>query len=182
MDDQPLREIGKNKSTMRRAPARAEDEGTTEPGTIAGIAGATIDGTRTMVRDVGERVNEAATMARNVGEQAWSVVSDAGTAAQDLARQARDQAAAASDTLHQATDTLYQEGARAGVYLRRNVKEYPLTALLISGAIGYFAAYLIHASWQASSRPKGRVIGPAAGSQPAAKRPRTRNTAPDAAK
>jgi hypothetical protein len=109
-------------------------------------------------------------------------VSGAGSAAQDLARQARDQAAAASDTLLQATDALYQEGARASVYLRRNVNEYPLSALLISGAIGYFAAYLIHASWQASNRPKGRVIGPAAGSQPPAERSRARNTAPDAPK
>jgi hypothetical protein len=182
MDDQPLRDIGKDKATMQRALADVEAKGTAELRTVAGIASATIDEARTMVRDVGERVNEAATMARNVGEQAWSAVSDAGTAAQDLARQARDQAAAAGDTLYQATDTLYQEGARASVYLRRNVEEYPLTALLISGAIGYFAAYLIHASWQASNRPKGRVSGPVAGSQPPAKRSRARNTAPAAAK
>jgi hypothetical protein len=168
MDDQPLREIGK--------------KGTAESRTIGGIASTAIDEARTMVRDVGERVNEAATIARNAGEQAWSAVSDAGTAAQDLARQARDQAAAASDTLLQATDALYQEGARAGVYLRRNVNEYPLSALLISGAIGYLAAYLIHASWQASDRTKGEVIGPVAGSRSPAKRSRARNTAPDAAK
>ena len=155
---------------MQRAFADAEAKGTAELRTIAGIASTTIGEARTMVRDVGERVNEAATMARNVGEQAWSAVSDAGTAAQDLARQARDQAAAASDTLLQAGDTLYEEGARAGVYLRRNVNEYPLTAVLISGAIGYLAAYLIHASWQASDRTKGGVVGPAAGSQSPAKR------------
>ena len=182
MDDQPLRDIEKDKAKMRRAFADAEAKGTAELRTVAGIAGATIDEARTMVRDVGGRVNEAATMARNAGEQAWSAVSDAGTTAQDLARQARDQAAAASDTLLQAGDTLYQEGARASVYMRRTVNEYPLTAVLISGAIGYLAAYLIHASWQASSRPKGRVIEPVAGSQSPAKRPRARNTAPDAAK
>lgn len=162
MDDQPLREIGRD--------------------SIASVAGETIDHARTMVRDVGERVNEAATMARNAGEQAWSAVSDAGSTAQDLARQARDQAAAASDTLFQASDTLYQEGARAGVYLRRNVNEYPLAAVLISGAIGYLAAYLIHASWQASDQTKVGATGPVAGSQSPAKRSRARNTAPDAAK
>jgi ElaB/YqjD/DUF883 family membrane-anchored ribosome-binding protein len=175
MDDQTLREIGKNKDTMRRASAGAEDKGTTERDGIASVAGETSDQARTMVRDVGETITAAATMARNAGEHAWSAVSDAGSAAQDLARQARDQAAAASDTL-------YQEGARAGVYLRRNVNEYPLTALLISGAIGYLAAYLIHASWQASDRTKGGVVGPAAGSRSPAKRSRARNTAPDAAK
>ena len=182
MDDQPLRDIGQDKATMQRAFAGAEPTGTAESGTIAGIAGTTIDDARAMVRDVGERVNEAATMARNAGEQAWSAVSDAGTAAQDLARRARDQAAAASDTLHQASDTLYQEGARASVYLRRNVNEYPLTALLISGAIGYLAAYLIHASWQANGRTNGGVTGPAPGSPSPAKQSRARNTAPDAAK
>jgi ElaB/YqjD/DUF883 family membrane-anchored ribosome-binding protein len=182
MDDQPLRDIGKDKATMQRALVDAEAEGTAASRTIAGIASATIDDARTMVRDVGERVNEAATMARNAGEQAWTLASDAGSAAQELARQARDQAAAASDTLFQATDTLYQEGARASVYLRRNVEEHPLTALLISGAIGYLAAYLIHASWQASNRLKGKVSGPVAGSQPPAKRSRARNTAPEATK
>ena len=182
MDDQPLRDIEKGKATMQRAFADAEAKGTAGLRTIAGIASTTIDEARTMVRDVGERVNEAATTARNAGEQAWSAVSDAGTAAQDLARQARDQAAAASDTLLQAGDTLYQEGARASVYLRRNVNEYPLTAVLISGAIGYLAAYLIHASWQAGDRPKGRMVGPVAGSQSPAKRSRARNTAPDAVK
>ena len=181
MDDQPFRDIGKDKATIQRAFAGAEATGTAESGTIAGIASATIDEARTMIRDVGERVNEAATMARNVGEQAWSAASDVGTAAQDLARQARDQAVAASETLYQGTDTLYQEGARASIYLRRNVNEYPLAAVLISGAIGYLAAYLIHASWQASDRTKGGAV-PVVGSPSPAKRSRARNTAPDVAK
>ena len=34
-------------------------------------------------------------------------------------------------------DALYQQGARAGKYLTRNVHEYPFEALLIAGAIGY---------------------------------------------
>jgi hypothetical protein len=85
--------------------------------------------------------NQAVTMAKNVGEQAWSAASTAGATAQDLARQTREQAVAASDTL-------YEQGTRAGQYLARNVDEYPLTALLVAGAIGYMTAYLIHRSWQ----------------------------------
>jgi ElaB/YqjD/DUF883 family membrane-anchored ribosome-binding protein len=80
-------------------------------------------------------------MARDVGEQARAAAADAGATAQDLARRGREQAAAASDAL-------YQQGMRAGEYLTENVNEYPLTALLIAGAIGYGIAFLIHARWQ----------------------------------
>ena len=37
----------------------------------------------------------------------------------------------------------YQQGARTGKYLIQNVNEYPLTALLIAGGIGYGMAYLM---------------------------------------
>ena len=154
MDDQPMREIDKGKDTMRRAFGAAE----TEVGTIAGIASEKIDQAKTIASDTvdhakmlaknaGETINDAATMARAAGEQAWSAAGDAATTAQDLARQARDQAAAASDTL-------LEEGAKAGEYLRRNVNEYPLTALLVAGALGYVTAYLMHACWQSSDRAK----------------------------
>jgi hypothetical protein len=71
-----------------------------------------------------------------VGDQVRSAVSDAGATAQDLARRAREEAALASDVL-------YQQGARTGKYLIQNVNEYPLTALLIAGGIGYGMAYLM---------------------------------------
>ena len=77
----------------------------------------------------------------DVGEQARAAGADAGATAQDLARRGREQAAAASDAL-------YQQGMRAGEYLTENVNEYPLTALLIAGVIGYGIAFLIHARWQ----------------------------------
>lgn len=80
---------------------------------------------------------QAASMARNLGEQARSAVSSASENAGELARRAREQASAASETL-------YQQGAKAGEYLSRNVNEYPLASLLIAGAIGYGIAYLIH--------------------------------------
>ncbi len=89
----------------------------------------------------GDTMEQAKTMARDVGEQARAAAADAGAAAQDLARRARDQATAASDAL-------YRQGMRAGEYLTENVNEYPLTALLIAGAIGYGIAFLIHARWQ----------------------------------
>ncbi len=87
---------------------------------------------------VGERIEQAKTMARHVGEQARSAATSAGATAQDLVQRARTQTGAA-------TETLYRQGARAGAYLTRNVNEYPLTALLIAGTIGYLTAYLIHA-------------------------------------
>ena len=85
-------------------------------------------------------VDQAMTMARDVGEQARTIAADAGSRAQDLARRTRDQAMSAGDSL-------YQQGAKAGEYITRGVDEYPFTALLVAGAIGYGIAYLIHHRW-----------------------------------
>ena len=130
MDDQPMREIDKTidkgKDSMRRAFGAAEDKVAAGAEAVSGIASETIDQAKTLARNAGETISEATTMARHAGEQAWSAAADAATTAQDLARQARDQAAAASDTF-------LEEGAKAGEYLRRNVNEYPLTALLVAG-------------------------------------------------
>jgi ElaB/YqjD/DUF883 family membrane-anchored ribosome-binding protein len=76
--------------------------------------------------------------APTLGGQARSA--NLGTTAQDLGRRAREQAS-------MATDALYQQGARAGKYLTRNVHEYPFEALLIAGAIGYGLGFLIHTRW-----------------------------------
>ena len=88
----------------------------------------------------GGTMEQAKSMARNVGEQARTMANSATSTAQDLARRAREQTSAA-------TDTLYEQGAQAGQYLTRNVNEYPLTALLVAGAIGYGLGYLIHSGW-----------------------------------
>src|ERR1043166_1039372 len=77
-----------------------------------------------------QAIDHAKTMARNIGEQARAVAADPNATAQELARQAREQAPA------------------AGEYLTQNVNEYPLTALLIAGMIGYGLAFLVHTSWQ----------------------------------
>jgi len=71
------------------------------------------------------------------GMSTSSVIEQAGSVARNLG----EQASAASDAL-------YQQGARAGDYVSRNVNEYPLPALLVAGAVGYGLAYLIHTQWQ----------------------------------
>jgi hypothetical protein len=76
-------------------------------------------------------------VADTLTEQARSVASGAGSTASDIARRARDGAAAAGDAV-------YQQGSQAGQYLARSMEEYPITALLVAGAIGYGLAYLIH--------------------------------------
>jgi vacuolar-type H+-ATPase subunit H len=92
-----------------------------------------------------QAMEQAKTMARDIGEQARSAARDSGATAQDLARQAREQATAA------AGDALYRRGQRAGEYLTQSVNEYPLTALLAAGMIGYGLAYLIHTQWQSQT-------------------------------
>ena len=88
-----------------------------------------------------QAMEQAKTMARDVSEQARAVAADPGATAQELARRAREQASVAGDVL-------YRQGQRAGEYLSENVNEYPLTALLIAGMIGYGLAFLIHSQWQ----------------------------------
>src|SRR5258708_4852891 len=94
---------------------------------------------RKMVEDT---IEQTRTMAGTTGEQLRSAAANVGTAAQDLAVKAREQTTVASEML-------YQQGTRAGEILTRNVNAYPLTALLLAGALGYGAAYLLHRSWRA---------------------------------
>ena len=71
------------------------------------------------------------------GMSASNVIEQAGSVARNLG----EQASAASGAL-------YEQGARAGDYVSRNVNEYPLPALLVAGAVGYGLAYLIHTQWR----------------------------------
>ena len=98
----------------------------------------------------GDTIEQAKTMARNIGDQALAAAADPAATAQELARRARDQASAAGDVL-------YRQGQRAGEYLTQNVNEYPLTALLIAGMIGYGLAYLIHSQWQSQMSWRAEV-------------------------
>jgi hypothetical protein len=72
-----------------------------------------------------------------IGEQASSAMAKAGETAQDMANSVREQAGPAAQAV-------YDQGARAGHYVTRNVHEYPATALLIAAAVGYGLAYLVH--------------------------------------
>ena len=92
-----------------------------------GQSGATPSGATETARD----------MANRAAEQARSAMAQAGETAQDLANRAREQAAPAAQAV-------YDQGARAGEYMTRNVHQYPTTALLIAAAVGYGVAYLIH--------------------------------------
>ena len=92
-----------------------------------------------------ESSRQAGRVIRNLGEHARSAIADAEATAQKFARRTREQAA-------MATDVLNQQSTRAGKYLSHNINEYPFSALLIAGAIGYGLAYLIHT--QRQNRPE----------------------------
>jgi hypothetical protein len=87
-----------------------------------------------------QAMDQAKTIARNIGDQAAAAAADPAATAQDLARKATE-----------AGDVLHRQGQRAGEYLTQNVNEYPLTALLIAGMVGYGLAYLIHSQSQGRS-------------------------------
>ena len=132
------RENDRNKDNARRGsesiPNTASDGMTgNRSGQDGGADEGTLEQAKTMARNVGE---QARNIANTAGEQARSIANTASSTAQDLARRAREQ-----------TDTIYQQGTQASEYLTRNVNEYPLTALLVAGAIGYGLGYLIHSGW-----------------------------------
>src|SRR5882762_9101646 len=125
MDEQPMRNQG-------------HAGGTTGSGVTTIDQGRMMEQAKTAAN---QAMDQAKTMARNIGDQAAAAAADPAATAQDLARLAREQATVAGDVL-------YRQGQRAGEYLTHNVNEYPLTALLIAGMIGYGMAYLIHSQWQ----------------------------------
>lgn len=132
MEGQQTRETDQNKDSVRRA---SEPAGMARQQPEAGTG----DGA----------VEQAKTMARTVGEQARNIAGSAGSTAQDLARRAREQVNQVN------TDALYEQGARAGEFLTRNVNEYPLAALLIAGMVGYGLGYLIHSNWSSAGWSDG---------------------------
>ncbi|MGD9614048.1 MAG: hypothetical protein AB7H90_12525 [Alphaproteobacteria bacterium] len=81
----------------------------------------------------------------SLGEQARSAATGAAEAARDAANRAREQVGPAAQAV-------YDQGARAGQYVTRNVHEYPATALLIAAAVGYGLAYLLHGGGHSSRR------------------------------
>ena len=96
-----------------------------------------------------ESSKQAGRVMWNLGEQARSAIADAGATAQEFARRTGEQAA-------MATDVVNQQSTRAAKYFSRNINEYPFSALLIAGAIGYGLAYLIHT--QRQNRPETEQV------------------------
>lgn len=104
-------------------------------------------------------LDSAREAANRAGEQAASATATAGEMAGDIVNRAREQAApaiariteTAQDLAHRAREqagpaahAVYDQGARAGQYVTRNLHDYPATALLIAAAIGYGLAWLVH--------------------------------------
>jgi len=127
----------------------SRESGTTGMATSTMAAGHQHDGGSEHQHDQSGCTSRAMTgTLRSVGEQARSAAASTSATAQEIARRAREQASAA-------TDTVYQQGARAGEYMTRNIREYPAAALLIAGAVGYGLAYLIHGGgWSSLGRSK----------------------------
>jgi ElaB/YqjD/DUF883 family membrane-anchored ribosome-binding protein len=74
----------------------------------------------------GEAMDKATDLARQASRAGVETVTEVSGMARDVASQA------------------YQQGTRAGGYVSEFVREQPLAALLIAGAVGYGIAYLIH--------------------------------------
>src|SRR5712671_3422939 len=143
MDEQPMRNQGHAGGTTGGGVTTIDQGRMMEQAKTA--ANQAMDQAKTTANQVkttaNQAMDQAKTMARNIGDQAAAAAADPAATAQDLARLAREQATVAGDVL-------YRQGQRAGEYLTHNVNEYPLTALLIAGMIGYGMAYLIHSQWQ----------------------------------
>ena len=136
MDEQPMRQQGHMGSNTGGGTTTLDQNRTQQQ------SGTTANQVMEQAKTTASQAMEQAkTMARNIGDQAAAAAADPTATAQELARRARDQAGAAGDVL-------YRQGQRASEYLTQNVNEYPLTALLIAGMIGYGLAYLIHTQWQ----------------------------------
>jgi ElaB/YqjD/DUF883 family membrane-anchored ribosome-binding protein len=153
--EQPIRGSDKNSDAARQAAQNQATQTTVGRNDgDGGMTGGTVERARQVgeqaisaVGDVGEQAKSAASdtieRARQIGEQAGPAASSAVATAQELARRAREQTSAA-------TDIISEQSARASQYLTRNVNDYPLTSLLVAGAIGYGIAYLVHGGslWQ----------------------------------
>jgi ElaB/YqjD/DUF883 family membrane-anchored ribosome-binding protein len=114
---------------------------------MAAAAGEATDKAKTAVQQGIEQtkarlpdLETATATVKDLAEQARSGAVRASAALQDAARQAGTQ-------VNDAATTLYQQGSRAGNYLRERTNEQPLAALLIAGAIGYLLAVAIRRRW-----------------------------------
>jgi vacuolar-type H+-ATPase subunit H len=93
------------------------------------------------VRNVsGEIIEHAKTAADGVIDQAQQPASEAlAGSLQDLGTQAQEMARNASEHAAAAAEDLYQHGSE---YVARKTRNFPISAVLIAGALGYGIGYL----------------------------------------
>jgi ElaB/YqjD/DUF883 family membrane-anchored ribosome-binding protein len=85
-------------------------------------------------RALQEGIASGAKAAKDLAEKAQTAATQAGSTIRD----------AALETTNRAGDAAAKAYRQTSDYVSRSTVEQPLTALLIAGAIGYAAAYLIH--------------------------------------
>ncbi len=105
-----------------------------------------IEGT---VREMGGRLERAAGDVTGDGDtQAQGVVRQFAGKAQDIYGQVKDSLPDVADAASDYAGTAYDRGdqyARRGMSLaRREIEQYPLSAVLLVGAVGYLLAMLLH--------------------------------------
>jgi len=93
------------------------------------------------VRNVsGEIIEHAKTAADAVIDQAQQAASEALTSSlQDVGTQAQEMARNASERAAAAAENLYQHGSE---YVARKTRKFPISAVLVAGALGYGVGYL----------------------------------------
>ena len=105
-----------------------------------------IEGT---VRDAGGKLERAVgDITGDAGTQAQGVVRQFTGKAQDLYGQVKDSLPDVADSAADYAGTAYDRGdqyARRGVGLaRREIEQYPLSAVLLAGAVGYLVGMVLH--------------------------------------
>ena len=114
-----------------------------------GIGGLTGDTGTQAEGKVDELAGKAQRKMGDVADAASDALHDASDKAGDYASRASATLRDAADTVRQeaqaAGSAMYDAGAKAGVVVGDTVKEYPLLSLIGVAAIGYLAAFLVHA-------------------------------------
>ncbi|HTV89553.1 MAG TPA: hypothetical protein VME41_11110 [Stellaceae bacterium] len=143
MDDQSTRGTGAGQNAGEEKRERQAGGGAGEAiNRTRDLAADALERTKAAARNVGEQARNMGEQARNVGEQARKTGEQVRSAiARGDTEELQRQASAAGEVIS-------EQSARAGEYLTQRVNEYPLTALLVAGAIGYGLAYLIHGGSQ----------------------------------
>ena len=115
-------------------------EAKTQPRAASDIVTEATEAASDIIRDVknvsGESIEHAKTAADGVIDQAQRAAGEALTSSlQDLGTQARN----ASERAAAAADNLYQHGSE---YVSRQTRKFPISAVLVAGALGYGVGYL----------------------------------------